>query len=420
MTKIDIFSGFLGAGKTTLIKKLITEAFAGQQVVLIENEFGEIGIDGGFLKESGIQINELNAGCICCSLVGDFRTALQQVVEQYHPDRIVIEPSGVGKLSDVTRAVEGVAEHLDVQLNSFVTVADVNKVKMYMKNFGEFYDDQISHASCILLSRTQTASEEKIAAAVAMLREKNPTATIVTTAWDHLTGEQILKAMSTKDDFKAELIAMAAKANEEHAHEDEEEEHEHHHHHYDENGVCSCGHHHDHDDDDDEDEHEHHHHDEHDHDHDDHCCCGHHHDHDEDDDEHEHEHHHDHDEHDHDHDDDDEHEHEHHHDHDGHCCCGHHHHDHHADEVFTSWGVETARKFTKAEVEHALTELDTGNYGMILRSKGIVDGGADGWLEFDYVPGEWEVRSRSADVGGKLVVIGSKLNETAIAQLFGC
>ena len=419
MTKIDIFSGFLGAGKTTLIKKLITEAFAGQQVVLIENEFGEIGIDGGFLKESGIQINELNAGCICCSLVGDFRTALQQVVEQYHPDRIVIEPSGVGKLSDVTRAVEGVAEHLDVQLNSFVTVADVNKVKMYMKNFGEFYDDQISHASCILLSRTQTASEEKIAAAVAMLREKNPTATIVTTAWDHLTGEQILKAMSTKDDFKAELIAMAAKANEEHAHEDEEEEHEHHHHHDHENGVCSCGHHHDHDDDDDdEDEHEHHHHDHDEHDHDDHCCCGHHHDHDDDEDEHEHEHehhHHDHDEHDHDHE-----EHEHHHDHDGHCCCGHHHHDHHADEVFTSWGVETARKFTKAEVEHALTELDTGNYGMILRSKGIVDGGADGWLEFDYVPGEWEVRSRSADVGGKLVVIGSKLNETAIAQLFGC
>ena len=384
MTKIDIFSGFLGAGKTTLIKKLIKEAFAGQQVVLIENEFGEIGIDGGFLKESGIQINELNAGCICCSLVGDFRTALQQVVEQYHPDRIVIEPSGVGKLSDVTRAVEGVAEHLDVQLNSFVTVADVNKVKMYMKNFGEFYDDQISHASCILLSRTQTASEEKIAAAVAMLREKNPTATIVTTAWDHLTGEQILKAMSTKDDFKAELIAMAAKANEEHAHEDEEEEHEHHHHDHDE------------------------------HDHDDHCCCGHHHDHDEDDDEHEH-HHHDHDEHDHDHE-----EHEHHHDHDGHCCCGHHHHDHHADEVFTSWGVETARKFTKAEVEHALTELDTGNYGMILRSKGIVNGGADGWLEFDYVPGEWEVRARGADVGGKLVVIGSKLNEKAIAELFGC
>ena len=409
MTKIDIFSGFLGAGKTTLIKKLIKESFAGQQVVLIENEFGEIGIDGGFLKESGIQINELNAGCICCSLVGDFRTALQQVVEQYHPDRIVIEPSGVGKLSDVTRAVEGVAEHLDVELNSFVTVADVNKVKMYMKNFGEFYDDQISHASCILLSRTQTASEEKVAAAVALLREKNPTATIVTTDWDHLTGDQILKAMSTKDDFKAELIALAAKANEEHAHEDEEE---HHHHHYDENGVCSCGHHHDHDHDEDDDDHdhEHHHHDhDEDHDHEDHCCCGHHHDHDHEEDHEEHEHHHDHD-----------HDHEDHDHHDEHCSCGHHHHDHHADEVFTSWGVETARKFTKAEVENALTQLDTGNYGMILRSKGIVDGGADGWLEFDYVPGEWEVRTRSADVGGKLVVIGSKMNEAAIAQLFGC
>ena len=429
MTKIDIFSGFLGAGKTTLIKKLIKESFAGQKVVLIENEFGEIGIDGGFLKESGIQINELNAGCICCSLVGDFRAALQQVVEQYHPDRIVIEPSGVGKLSDVTRAVEGVAEHLDVQLNSFVTVADVNKVKMYMKNFGEFYDDQISHASCIILSRTQNASEEKIAAAVAMLREKNPTATIVTTAWDSLTGEQILKAMSTKDDFKAELIEMAAKANAEHAHEDEEEEH--HHHHYDENGVCSCGHHHhdDDDDDEDEDEHEHHHHHDEDEEHDGHCC--HHHDHDDEDgdeDEHEHHHHHGHDDDDHDehcchhhhnHDDDeDEDEHEHH--HDGHCCHHHHHHDHDADEVFTSWGVETARKFSKAEIEHALTELDTGNYGMILRSKGIVDGGADGWLEFDYVPGEWEVRSRGADVGCKLVVIGSKLDEKAIATLFGC
>ncbi len=417
MTKIDIFSGFLGAGKTTLIKKLIKESFAGQKVVLIENEFGEIGIDGGFLKESGIQINELNAGCICCSLVGDFRTALQQVVEQYHPDRIVIEPSGVGKLSDVTRAVEGVAEHLDVQLNSFVTVADVNKVKMYMKNFGEFYDDQISHASCILLSRTQNATEEKIAAAVALLREKNPTATIVTTPWDALTGEQILKAMSTKDDFKAELIEMAAKANAEHAHEDEEEEH--HHHHYDENGVCSCGHHHH--DDEDEDDHED----------DDHCC--HHHDHDDDDD-HDHDgpccHHHDHDDeddhdhdghccHHHDHDDDDDHDaHEHH--HDGHCCHHHHHHDHDADEVFTSWGIETARKFSKADLEHALSALDTGNYGMILRSKGIVDGGAEGWLEFDYVPGEWEVRARGADVGGKLVVIGSKLDEKAIAALFGC
>ena len=411
MTKIDVFSGFLGAGKTTLIKKLLKEAYAGEKLVLIENEFGEIGIDGGFMKDAGIQVTEMNQGCICCSLVGDFGKALAQVLEQFHPDRILIEPSGVGKLSDVLKAVMNVQSD-DLVLNTYTTVVDASKIKMYMKNFGEFYDDQISHASCILLSRTQTASEEKIAAAVALLREKNPTATIVTTAWDELTGEQILKAMSTKDDFKAELIAMAAKANEEHAHEDEDEEHHHHHHHYDENGVCSCGHHHDHDDDDDEDEHEHHHdhdeeddHDEHEHhhhDHDDHdhCCCGHHHDHD---------------------DDDDEDEHEHHHDHDGHCCCGHHHHhDHDADEVFTSWGVETARKFTKAEVEHALTELDTGNYGMILRSKGIVNGGADGWLEFDYVPGEWEVRARGADVGGKLVVIGSKLNEKAIAELFGC
>ena len=383
MTKIDIFSGFLGAGKTTLIKKLIQESFAGQQIVLIENEFGEIGIDGGFLQQSGIRINELNAGCICCSLVGDFRTALQQVVEQYHPDRILIEPSGVGKLSDVTRAVEGVSEHLDVELNSFVTVADVNKVKLYMKNFGEFYDDQVSHASCILLSRTQTAPEDKVAAAVALLRQKNPTATIVTTDWNNLTGEQILKAMSTQSDFKAELVAMAAQANAEHEHE---------HHHHDHDGECCCGH-----------DHEH----EHRHDHDGECCCGH---------DHEHEHHHDHDGecccgHDH--------EHEHHHDHDGECCCGHHH-DHHADEVFTSWGVETARRFSKAEIEHALEELDSGKYGMILRSKGIVDGGADGWLEFDYVPGEHEVRTHNADIGGKLVVIGSKLDEAAIAALFGC
>ena len=401
MTKIDIFSGFLGAGKTTLIKKLIQESFAGQQIVLIENEFGEIGIDGGFLQQSGIRINELNAGCICCSLVGDFRTALQQVVEQYHPDRILIEPSGVGKLSDVTRAVEGVSEHLDVELNSFVTVADVNKVKLYMKNFGEFYDDQVSHASCILLSRTQTAPEDKVAAAVALLRQKNPTATIVTTDWNNLTGEQILKAMSTQSDFRAELVAMAAQANAEHEH------------HHDHDGECCCGHDH---------EHEHH------HDHDGECCCGH---------DHEHEHHHDHDGecccgHDH--------EHEHHHDHDGECCCGHdhehehhehhydehgvcscgHHHDHHADEVFTSWGVETARRFSKAEIEHALEELDSGKYGMILRSKGIVDGGADGWLEFDYVPGEHEVRAHNADIGGKLVVIGSKLDEAAIAALFGC
>ena len=400
MTKIDIVSGFLGAGKTTLIKKMLSEAYQGEKLVLIENEFGEISIDGGFLKDSGVQISEMSSGCICCSLVGDFNKALRQVHEQFAPDRILIEPSGVGKLSDVIVAVENtVRDEPDMKLNSFVTVADATKVKVYMKNFGEFYDDQISHASCIILSRTQNATEEKIAAAVAMLREKNPTATIVTTAWDSLTGEQILKAMSTKDDFKAELIAMAAKANEEHAHEDEEEEHEHHHDHEDDHDHCCCGHHHhDHDDDEDDDDHDEH---EHPHDHEDdhdHCCCGHHH-HDEDDDDHD--------------------EHEHHH-HDGHCCHHHHHHDHDADEVFTSWGVETAKKFSKADIEHALTELDTGNYGMILRSKGIVDGGADGWLEFDYVPGEWEVRQRGADVGGKLVVIGSKLDEHAIAALFGC
>ncbi len=399
MTKIDIFSGFLGAGKTTLIKKLIQESFGGQKVVLIENEFGEIGIDGGFLQESGIQINELNAGCICCSLVGDFREALKKVVAEYHPDRILIEPSGVGKLSDVTRAVEGVAETLDVELSSFVTVADVNKVKMYMKNFGEFYDDQISHASCILLSRTQTASEDKVAAAVALLREKNPTATIVTTPWEQLTGAQILSAMSQKHDFVAELLALAAQANAEHHHHDEEE--------HDHEGHC-CHHHHD------EEEHDHeghcchHHHDEEEHDHEGHCCHHHH-----EEEEHDHEghcchHHH------------EEEEHHHHYDENGVCSCGHHHHDHDADEVFTSWGVETARKFSKADIEAALTELDSGKYGMILRSKGIVDGGAEGWLEFDYVPGEWEVRSRGADVGGKLVVIGSKMDEKAIAALFGC
>jgi len=407
MTKIDIFSGFLGAGKTTLIKKLIAEAYSGEKLVLIENEFGEINIDGGFLKESGIEISEMSAGCICCSLVGDFNKALKEVVAQFHPDRILIEPSGVGKLSDVIVAVERTVDECpgELKLNSYVTVADASKVKVYMKNFGEFYNNQIEAAGTIILSRTQKLSQEKLEAAAAMLREKNPTATIVTTAWDSLTGEQILKAMSSKDDFKAELIAMAAKANEKHAEEDEEEEHEHHHHHYDENGVCSCGHHHhDHDDDDDDDEDEHEHH--HDHEEDDHeeHCCHHHHDHDHEDD-------HDHDEHEH-----------HHHDEDGHCCCGHHHHhhDHDADEVFTSWGVETAKKFSKADIEHALTELDGGKYGMILRSKGIVDGGADGWLEFDYVPGEWEVRQRGADVGGKLVVIGSKLDEKAIAALFGC
>ena len=385
MTKIDIFSGFLGAGKTTLIKKLIAEAFQGEQIVLIENEFGEIGIDGGFLKEAGIQITEMNSGCICCSLVGDFREALKKVIDQYHPDRILIEPSGVGKPSDVTRAVHGVAEKLPEQLNSFVTVADVKKVKMYMKNFGEFYNDQISHASCIILSRTGSADEEKVAAAVAMLKEKNPTATIVTTDWEQLNGKQILSVMDGKRDLVAELLAEAVKANEAHA---DEDEHEHHHHHHD--------------------------HDEHDHEHGEHCCC-HDHDHDHDEHEHEHEHHHEHGEHcdcGHDHD----HEHHHHYDEHGVCSCGHHH-DHDADEVFTSWGTETARKYTRAELEFALGALDSGDYGTILRSKGIVAGEGT-WYEFDMVPGEWEIRERSADVTGKLVVIGSDLKQHEIEELF--
>jgi len=384
MTKIDIFSGFLGAGKTTLIKKLIAEAFQGEQIVLIENEFGEIGIDGGFLKEAGIQITEMNSGCICCSLVGDFRAALKKVVEQYHPDRILIEPSGVGKLSDVTRAVETIADEEDVKLNSFVTVADVNKVRLYMKNFGEFYNDQVSHASTILLSRTGAASEEKIEKAVTMLREKNPKATIVTTDWNQLTGAQILKAMESEDDFVQALLEQARQTVEEHEH----------HHHYDENGVCSCGHHHD----EDEDEHDHEHH---------------HHDHEEE--EHEH-HHHDHDECGCDHD----HEHEHHHDHDGACSCGcgHDHHHHHADEVFTSWGKETARKYTEAELNFALESLDSGEMGAILRAKGIVPGTEGQWFHFDYVPGEHQVRTGAADVTGRLCVIGSKLDEKALDQLF--
>ena len=385
MTKIDIFSGFLGAGKTTLIKKLIAEAFQGEQIVLIENEFGEIGIDGGFLKEAGIQITEMNSGCICCSLVGDFRAALKKVVEQYHPDRILIEPSGVGKLSDVTRAVETIADEEDVKLNSFVTVADVNKVRLYMKNFGEFYNDQVSHASTILLSRTGAASEEKIEKAVAMLREKNPKATIVTTDWNQLTGAQILKAMESEDDFVQALLEQARQTVEEHEH----------HHHYDENGVCSCGHHHD----EDEDEHDHEH--------------EHHHDHEEE--EHEH-HHHDHDECGCDHD----HEHEHLHDHDGACSCGcgHDHHHHHADEVFTSWGKETARKYTEAELNFALESLDSGELGAVLRAKGIVPGTEGQWFHFDYVPGEHQVRTGAADVTGRLCVIGSKLDEKALDQLF--
>lgn len=398
VTKIDIFSGFLGAGKTTLIKKLIKEAFQGEKIVLIENEFGEIGIDGGFMREAGIQVNELNSGCICCSLVGDFREALKKVVETYHPDRILIEPSGVGKLSDVTRAVEGVGETLPVSLNSFVTVADVNKVKMYMKNFGEFYDDQISHASCIILSRTGSADEKKVAAAVALIQEKNPTATIVTTDWNELTGAQIVSVMDGKRDLVAELLSEAQASNAAHADEDEEEHH-HHHHDHDKDGHECCHHHHDHDDDDDdEDEHEHHHHHDEDDDHG-HECCHHHHDHDDDDDEDEHEHHH--------------------HHHDGECCCGHHHHhhDHDADEVFTSWGHETAHKYSHDELESILTTLDSGEYGAVLRAKGIVDGG-DTWYEFDMVPGEHEIRTCGPDVTGKVCVIGSQLKEHEVEELF--
>ena len=398
VTKIDIFSGFLGAGKTTLIKKLIKEAFQGEKIVLIENEFGEIGIDGGFMREAGIQVNELNSGCICCSLVGDFREALKKVVETYHPDRILIEPSGVGKLSDVTRAVEGVGETLPVSLNSFVTVADVNKVKMYMKNFGEFYDDQISHASCIILSRTGSADEKKVAAAVALIQEKNPTATIVTTDWNELTGAQIVSVMDGKRDLVAELLSEAQASNAAHADEDEEEHH-HHHHDHDEDGHECCHHHHDHDDDDDEeDEHEHHHHHDEDDDHG-HECCHHHHDHDDDDDQDEHEHHH--------------------HHHDGECCCGHHHHhhDHDADEVFTSWGHETAHKYSHDELESILTVLDSGEYGAVLRAKGIVDGG-DTWYEFDMVPGEHEIRTCGPDVTGKVCVIGSQLKEHEVEELF--
>ena len=398
VTKIDIFSGFLGAGKTTLIKKLIKEAFQGEKIVLIENEFGEIGIDGGFMREAGIQVNELNSGCICCSLVGDFREALKKVVETYHPDRILIEPSGVGKLSDVTRAVEGVGETLPVSLNSFVTVADVNKVKMYMKNFGEFYDDQISHASCIILSRTGSADEKKVAAAVALIQEKNPTATIVTTDWNELTGAQIVSVMDGKRDLVAELLSEAQASNAAHADEDEEEHH-HHHHDHDEDGHECCHHHHDHDDDDDdEDEHEHHHHHDEDDDHG-HECCHHHHDHDDDDDQDEHEHHH--------------------HHHDGECCCGHHHHHHghDADEVFTSWGHETAHKYSHDELESILTTLDSGEYGAVLRAKGIVDGG-DTWYEFDMVPGEHEIRTCGPDVTGKVCVIGSQLKEHEVEELF--
>ena len=388
MTKIDIVSGFLGAGKTTLIKKLLAEAFPGEKLVLIENEFGEISIDGGFLKDSGVQISEMSSGCICCSLVGDFNKALKDVHEQFHPDRILIEPSGVGKLSDVIVAVENTVKDVpDMKLNSFVTVADATKVKIYMKNFGEFYNNQIESAGTIILSRTQRLSQEKLEAAVALLREKNPNAAILTTPWDQLDGMTILSAIE-KVSLADELLAhMRA----EHEADEAEHEHEHHHHHHDhdedEDEHDHCCHHHDHDDDDDDD---------HDHEH----CCHHHHDEDE---------------HDHDH---------HHHHHDGEECddphCGCHHHHHHADEVFTSWGTETVKAYSEAELEHILTALDSGEYGAILRAKGIVaaaDGGQ--WLHYDFVPEEHQVRRGPADYTGRICVIGSQLKEDKLSQLFG-
>ena len=389
MTKIDVYSGFLGAGKTTLIKKLIKEAYAGEKVVLIENEFGEIGVDGGFLKDSGVNITEMNSGCICCSLVGDFAKALKQVEEQYAPDRIIIEPSGVGKLSDVIRAVERANVENSV-LNAFCAVVDANKCKMYMKNFGEFFIDQVKNASCVVLSHTTGMSEEKLHACIEALKAVNPDANYVTAEWDKLDGKTILAAMEKKDSLDAELKKLAEEYEHEHHHHDDDDDdddccchdHEHEHHHHDDDDVdCCC---HDH-------EHEHHHHD----DDDDDCCCH----------EHEHEHHHHH----HDDDDDD-------------CCCHdhehEHHHHHHADEVFTSWGLETAHKFTGEELKNALQALQNEEkYGTVLRAKGIVDGG-EHWWHFDYVPGEPDVRTGAAGATGRLCVIGCKLNEDALKELF--
>ena len=377
MTKITIFSGFLGAGKTTLIKKLIQEGYKGEKLVLIENEFGQIGIDGGFLQDAGVEITEMNSGCICCSLVGDFGKALEKVLEDYAPDRILIEPSGVGKLSDVIRAVQNINAH-DVELDGFTTVVDAKKYKMYMKNFGEFFDNQITYASCLILSHTQGLSQEKLDDCVKSLREKNPAAPIVTTDWDQLTGQQLVDAMTQKntlDDELKELLEEAAKHDHHHHHHDDEDEHDHHHH-------------------DDEDEHDHHH----------------------DHEEHEHHHHHD----------DDEHEHHHHHEHDENCTCGchdhdhdHEHHHHHADEVFTSWGRETARSYTADEIQSALEALSNEEkYGIILRAKGIVAGENGQWIHFDYVPNMPDVRTGSASTIGRLCVIGSKINEDAIAELF--
>lgn len=403
MTKVDIISGFLGAGKTTLIKKLLLEALKGEQVVLIENEFGEIGVDGGFLKEAGIEIREMNSGCICCSLVGDFGTALKDVIDKYHPDRIIIEPSGVGKLSDVIKAVKDLHIENEIKLNSASTVVDALKAKTYMKNFGEFFNNQIEHAGTVVLSRTQKQTEDKLNEVIKMMRELNPKAHIITTAWDELDGAQILAAMENITNLELELLAEHAEA--------EHDKHEHEHHHHDEE-ECGCGHHHDEDD-----EHEHHHH----HDDDEH---EHHHHHD--DDEHEHHHHHDDDEHEHHHyHDDDEHEHHH---HDGEeCSCGHHHdddghghHHHHADEVFTSWGVETPDKFDRARLEEILSKLaNEDTYGQILRAKGMLPDKEGGWMYFDLVPGEYEIRTGKPDFTGRICVIGAKLDESSLKELFG-
>jgi len=385
MTKVDIISGFLGAGKTTLIAKLLKEAFPGEQVVLIENEFGEIGIDGGFLKESGVEIREMNSGCICCSLVGDFGTSLKEVVEKYHPDRIIIEPSGVGKLSDVIKAVKDLHIENEIRLNSASTVADASKVKVYMKNFGEFFNNQIEHAGTIILSRTQNVSEAKLKTDIELIRSLNKDAHIITTPWDDINGKQILDAMENVTNLELEMLAeAAAKVAEEHEHE--------HHHHHDHDDECGCGH-----------DHEHH------HDHDEECGCGH---------DHEHEHHHDHDGecgcgH--------EHEHEHHHDHDGECGCGHDHHHghHHADEVFTSWGVETPNKYDKEELSEILRKLsETDDYGEILRAKGMLPTPDGKWMFFDLVPEEYEIRDGEPEITGRICVIGAKLKEDALKELF--
>ena len=402
MVNIDIISGFLGAGKTTLIKKLLKEAFQDEKLVLIENEFGEIGIDGGFLKDAGVQITEMNSGCICCSLVGDFGTALKDVMNQFHPDRIIIEPSGVGKLSDVIKAVEGI-DDTEIKLNNLVAVVDATKCKMYMKNFGEFFNNQVESANTIMLSRTGKMSDEKLDVCVNMLREHNKNATIVTTEWDQLTGKQILDAFKTKNSMEEELMKEATQHHHDHDHECCcGHDHDHDHHHHDDEHECCCGHDHDHDHDH---HHEHHHHDdEHE------CCCGH---------DHDHEHHPDHDHecgcgHDHDH------EHHHDHDHECGCGCGHDHDHHHADDVFTSWGVETPRKYTEEEVKEALEVLaNSGRFGMILRAKGILPNVNGEWIYFDLVPGEYELRKGSPEVTGRLCVIGAQLDKENIAKLFG-